>query len=71
MVNATARVAECSLYVFRFQIGQFLKHLLVRKPSGEQIQDIDHPNAHPANARSPAALIWIGRNSLFPVHSRR
>jgi len=50
--------------IFCFEIWQFYENLLLSEPCGKQVQDIDHPNPHPTDARPPSALCKIGGDAL-------
>jgi hypothetical protein len=62
MINALGRVLKARLEIPAFKIGQFLKDLLGRQLSSEQFQNVRNPNAHTANTRATAALLWVGCN---------
>jgi hypothetical protein len=40
----------------------------VGKTRRQQVQHVDHADTHPPNTGTPSALVWINRDSFFPVH---
>ena len=64
MTEALARVAQAGLDIFRFKVWKFLPNLSRRKPSRQQLQDVNHPDAHSAHAGLSAALLGVDRYSL-------
>jgi hypothetical protein len=59
MIEPAAGKPKASRDVFRFEIRQLFEYLLLSEPCGEKIQDVNHPNPHPANAGPPSALCRI------------
>ncbi len=68
MINPTAGVAEGGLNILFFQVGHLFQYLLMREPRRQQVQHINDADSHPPNTGSPSALIWIDRDSFFPIH---
>jgi len=64
MTEALARVAQAGLDIFRFKVWKFLPNLSRRKPGRQQLQDVNHPDAHSAHAGLSAALLGVDRYSL-------
>jgi hypothetical protein len=48
---------------FEFQI----RHLLGRESVCQEIQDIAHPNAYPANTGTAPALLLVNRNAIYQL----
>lgn len=59
MPEATARKTQARRDVVALQIGEFFDHLLRRQPNRQQIEDITHPNPHPADTGTPATLVEV------------
>jgi hypothetical protein len=55
MTEALARVAQAGLDIFRFKVWKFFPNLSWRKPSCQQLQDVNYPDAHSAYTRLSAA----------------
>ena len=64
MTEALARVAQAGLDIFRFKVWKFLPNLSRRKRGRQQLQDVNHPDAHSAHAGLSAALLGVDRYSL-------
>ena len=62
-------VLQTSVNVLGFQVREVLQNLCLRHPGGQHFKHILHANAHPANARSSAALIGVNRDALKVVHA--
>ncbi len=58
------RIRETCIYVFGFKVWELDQDLLLRKPTGEKLQHVDHSNAHVTNARPAATLRRILRDSI-------
>ena len=52
MIEPAAGKTKASRDVFRFEIRQLFEDLLQSEPCGEKIQDVNHPNPHPAESRA-------------------
>jgi hypothetical protein len=50
--------------IFCFEIRQLYENLLLSEPIGKQVQNINHPNPYPTDARLPSALCKIGSDAL-------
>ena len=59
MPEATARKTQARRDVVALPIGEFFDHLLRRQPNRQQIEDITHPNSHPADTGTPATLVEV------------
>lgn len=64
MIEPAAGKPKTSRDVFRFEIRQFFEDLLLSKPCGEKIQDIDHSYPHSTNAGSPSTLCRIDSDTF-------
>ena len=64
MVEPPAGKSKAGRNVFRFEIRQLFQNLLLGESRGKQIENINHPNPHSANAGPPPALLRIHRNAL-------
>jgi hypothetical protein len=60
MIEAATGEPEASGDIRQLKIGQLTDDLFRRESGGEQIEDIDDANAHPADAGAPAALLRRG-----------
>jgi hypothetical protein len=63
VIELLGRVEEARSDVVRFEVRILGKDVLGGLPRGKKLEDIDHANAHPADAGSPATLVWIDRDS--------
>ena len=64
MVNATAGKREARLQVVALQVGHLVENLGGVQSGGEEVENVADANAHPANARAPSALLWVGRDPI-------
>ena len=64
MVETAAGEPKAGRNIFHFKIRLLFEGLLLGKPCSEKIQDLDHSNPHPANARASPALRSLDRNAL-------
>lgn len=64
MVSLVRRVFECCKDVLAFEVGIILQNLLVGSPGAEKLQNVGDSYPHAANARPPAAFVWLNRDSL-------
>ncbi len=71
MIKATTCKTKACADVFHLQIRQFVTNLLRRKPVGEKIQHVTDADSHSANARTPATLLRVYRDSFINVRHRR
>jgi hypothetical protein len=67
MVNATTGKPDRGIDVFGFKVGHFIKDLLRRESSQEQIQNISDADAHAANAGASATLVRVEGDAFLPV----
>lgn len=63
VIELLCRVEEARSDVVRLEVRILGKDVLGGLPSGKQLKDIDHANAHPADTGAPAALVRIDRDS--------
>ncbi len=64
MAEALARVAQTGLDIFRFKVWKFFPNLSRRKPSRQQLQDVNYTDPHSAHAGLSAALLGVDGYSL-------
>jgi len=64
MAEALARVAQAGLDIFEFKVWKFFPNLSRRKPSRQQLQDVNYTDAHSAHAGLSAALLRVDGYSL-------
>ena len=64
MVEPATGKSQAGRNVFRFEIRQLFENLLLGESCSKQIENIDHPNPHSANAGPPPALLRIHRNTF-------
>jgi len=50
--------------IFRLEVGQLLNDFFRRQSVSQQFKDVEHTDTHPADARLPAALLWIDRDTV-------
>jgi hypothetical protein len=50
--------------IFGLEIGQLLNDFFRRQSVSQQFKDIEHTDAHPTDARLPAALFRIDRDTV-------
>ena len=67
MIQATAGEAKTRGDIGELQIRQLREDLLRREPGREEIQDVDDTDAHPANARTPTALLRIDGDAIHQL----
>lgn len=63
MVEASRGEQQTGRDVVGFQVGKVFEDLLLRLARGQQFQDVDHANAHPANAGAAATLFGTDRDA--------
>jgi hypothetical protein len=68
MIDALTCEAQTGLDIPGLQVRKLSQHLLGAQPTGQEIENVGHADSHPADARTPAALLGIGGNSLAQVH---
>jgi len=59
MIYPPAGEAETGCHVFRFEVRQFFKYLLVGQAGSQQIQDVADADTHPSDARPSATLFRV------------
>ena len=64
MIDATARKPQTRLEVIGLQVGHLFENLRRFETGREEVQNIAHTNAHPADARTSAALFWIDGDTV-------
>jgi hypothetical protein len=69
MVRLHRREFERGPDVFRLQVGKISKDFLLRHLGGEQVEDVLDADAHPADTRTPAALVGVDRNAIEVAHT--
>jgi hypothetical protein len=65
MVQLAAGVLQAGFDVFGLKVRQLGQNFLRGQAMGQEIKDIDHANAHAADARASAALL-----SAHPTENR-
>src|SRR6187399_2634558 len=70
MIESAAGVAKRGFDVLGFEVRQFTEHLLMVEPRGEQVEDVDDPDSHPANAGTTSALFGVDGNAIEDVGHR-
>ena len=69
MVEAISSVSQHRLNIFQLEVWQLLENLRVSQSGREQVEDINHADSHPANARAAAALLGVDGDA-FSIHNR-
>lgn len=64
MIKSAAGKLQAGGNIFRFEIRQFFKDLLLNKTGGKQVQHIDDSNPHPADTGPPATLRRVDRDTF-------
>lgn len=59
MIEAATGELQTGGNIFRFEVRQFFKNLLLRETGGQQIQHIDDSNPHPTDTGSPTTLLRV------------
>ena len=67
MVNPTTREAQTGVNILGLQVGEISQHLVGRQAGSQEIENVGHADAHPADAGAPAALLGINRDSLLQL----
>jgi hypothetical protein len=67
MVQATAGEAETRGDIGRLEIWQLGDDLLRRQAGGEEFEDVDDADAHPANAGASSALLRIDGDAIHQL----
>lgn len=71
VVKVAGRVGDGGLDVFRLQIVKVGQDFLLSGPVGQHIEHILHADAHPADARPPAALARLDCDAFQKLHACR
>lgn len=69
VIHLRSRVGQAGLDIFPFEKRVVSQDLFLRHTRGEQIQDILNAQAIVADARAPAALLRIKRDTIQKVHA--
>ncbi len=69
MVGLGSRVLQRSPDVLGFQIGKILENLSLGNARRQKVEYIHNPDAHPANAGTPAALLGVESNPVEVTHA--
>lgn len=64
MIEATAGEFQAGGNIFRFEIRQFFKNLLLRETRSQQIEYIDDSNSHSTDAGPPTTLCRVDCDAL-------
>ena len=64
MIEVPGGIGETSANVCRFKVGKVVQDFRFGCATGEHIEHIHNPNAHPANTGTPATLLWIDGNTF-------
>lgn len=64
MIEPTAGKFQTGGNIFRFEVRQLFKNLLLRKTSGQQIQHVDDSNAHPTDTGTSTTLLRVHRDTF-------
>ena len=64
MVDAAPGIREARLEVVRLQVGHLVENLGRVETGGEKIKNVADANPHPANTRTPPALLWVDGDSV-------
>jgi hypothetical protein len=67
VINSPTREAQAGQNVLRLQVRELLQHLFGRQAAGQEIENVGHADAHPADAGASAALLRIDCDSLCQI----
>ena len=67
MINSATREAQAGLNILGLEVGKISQHLVDRQATGQEIENVGHPDSHPTDAGAPPALLWIHRDSLLQL----
>jgi hypothetical protein len=70
MIHVPSSMAQSRLDIVHLEIRKFLQDLVGIQAGGKEIEDVNNPNAHTANARAPAALLRVDRDSVGQLGHR-
>ena len=68
MIQATTGEPETRGDIGGLEIRQLREDLIRREPGGEEIQDVNDADAHPANAGTPATLLRIDCDAIHQLN---
>ena len=73
VIHGLGREQEARRNVFALQVGIIFQNLVMGRARCQLLQHIDDANAHPANTRTPAALVRVESDAReqFRIHVRR
>jgi hypothetical protein len=64
MVRLRSRKGQASADILLLDIGEIGEYFSLAHSGCEEIEDILNSDAHAADARSTAALVWIERDAI-------
>lgn len=64
MIEAAAGELQTGKNIFRFEVRQLFKDLLLGETGGQQIQYIDDSNPHPTDTGTPTTLLRVDRDAF-------
>lgn len=64
MIEPTAGKFQTGGNIFRLEVRQLFKNLLLRETGGQQIEYIDDSNPHPTDTGTPATLLRVHRDAF-------
>jgi len=67
MIKFAACIFQRSLNILFFEIGQFLKNLVMAEASCQQIKDISYPYTQSSNAWSSATFFGVKGDPFLPI----
>lgn len=67
MIQTAAREAQASQYVIHLEVRMFSEYLLGAHAGGQQVQYVNHPNPHAADAWAPPTLVGVHRNAFVDL----
>ena len=70
MIQFLRGVFEARANVIRFEIRIVFENLRLGHPGGQEVEHVLDANAHPTNARPPAALVGIEGDTFRKLHVR-
>ncbi len=64
MIESAAGKLQTGKNIFRFEVRQLFKDLLLGETGGQQIQHIDDSNPHPTDTGPSTTLLGVDRDSF-------
>lgn len=64
MIESAAGELQAGGNIFRFEVRQFFKDLLLGETRSQQIQHIDDSNPHSSDTGSPTTLLRVDRDAF-------